>query len=45
MTNHVRDLQIFYDDEIGSLNELRRFPMQPSVARVGDLTVYSGHLR
>ena len=41
MTNHVRDIQIFYRDQIGSLDERGRLLMKPRVAGVGDLTVHS----
>jgi len=41
MTNHIRDLQIFYDDEIGSLDEPGRFLMKPAIAGIGNLTVHS----
>jgi len=30
MTNHVRDFQILYDDEIGSLDESGRLPYEAS---------------
>jgi len=44
MTNHIRDFQILYDDEIGSLDEPGRFLMKPAIAGIGDLTVQSCHL-
>ena len=44
MTNHIRDFQILYDDEIGSLDEPSRFLMKPAIAGIGDLAVHSRHL-
>jgi len=45
MTKHIRDVQILYYDDLGSLDEFGRFLMKPGVACVGDLTVQSCHLR
>ena len=45
MTKHIRDVQILYYDDIGSLDELGGFLMKPGVAGVGDLTVQSCNLR
>ena len=45
MANHVRDVQILYDDEIGSLDEPGRLLMKPAIAGIGDRTVHSCHLR
>jgi len=45
MTHHIRDFQILYRDQIGSLDQLGRFLMKPGVTCVGDLTVQSCHLR
>ena len=45
MMHHIRDLQFLYRDEIGSLDQLGRFLMQPAVASVSDLAVQSCQVR
>jgi hypothetical protein len=44
MTNHVRDFQILYDDEIGSLDEPSGLRMKPAITGVRDLSVHPCHL-
>jgi hypothetical protein len=39
MTNHVRDVQIFYRNQVGALDQRGRLLMKPGIARIGDLTI------